>query len=99
MEQRTDCRWTDRDPNSRFFHFYVESKISQNKADPANSCTSFEFTSTCLNLIKFYLFLPVFTIIRPRVGVICLCLSVSVSVPTFFTFHDGITSKRFELLS
>ena len=32
-----------------------------------------------------------------RVGVVCL--SVSVCPHFFFTFHDGITSKRFELLS
>ena len=30
------------------------------------------------------------------VGVVCLSVSVS---PFFFTFHDEITSKRFELLS
>ena len=29
---------------------------------------------------------------------VCVCVCVSVS-PLFFTFHDGITSKRFELLS
>ena len=29
---------------------------------------------------------------------VCVCVSVCLS-PLFFTFHDGITSKRFELLS
>ena len=42
--------------------------------------------------IFFYLFLT-------RVGVVCLsvccCLLLSVGIPTFFMFHDWITSKRF----
>ena len=43
-------------------------------------------------------FFPSGTIIRPRVGVVVVVVVVVVCLsPLFKKFHDGISSKRFEL--